>query len=119
MPATATRRRSRHPFAEVDLLACTCVDVGHHWRVVELRPGQRSRVLAGVPERQMLCMTCSTLQLQSVAWDGSVVARWYECDELFLTNARQLGDTVAERRRNYRAEQLRREKNGALANAED
>lgn len=106
--AVAQRPRAHpSPLAEVDLDAVLCADVGHHWRIMQVERGER-RTSVSSAERQMICMTCGTLQVQAVAWDGHVVQRWYEYDETYITNARGLGDTPGERRARYRAEQLRR-----------
>lgn len=113
--SVATRRRprrTRHPYADVDLDACRCLDVGHAWRHVEAGRPVRGP-LAGIPHHDYLCANCSSLLGRAETWDGEVVTRDYHWAEDFILNARMLG-AHGERRRNWRAERNRRMRAGVL-----
>lgn len=97
------------PHQNVDLEACVCVDVGHHWRHMEFTARPQLR---GSAHRLMLCMACSSSTTVALNWEGRPIqgTRSYEYDEVFITNARLLGDTPWERRANYRKELMARDK---------
>ena len=120
--ARADRSRSRRPHKDVDLEACTCVDLGHHWLHVEFTDAQPRKwqgLLRGSRHRILVCTTCSSSQTMALNWEGRPIegTRHYDLDEVYQQNAALLGDTVWERRANYRRELMARDQEAHLAAA--
>lgn len=91
----------------IDLDAITCVDLGHHWR--ETFYGRApSGKLKGLPIRAAVCMGCGSARVDHLSWSGHVTSRTYDHDEVYITNARLLGEF------NQRRVVLRTAKNARL-----
>lgn len=103
MPRSA-KERKLHP--EIDLDAAPCLDVGHHWRIVEWGRYSRTGALRGLVARISICEGCASGRVDVLGWDGRVLSRYYNHDQAYIENSRALGDQH-ERRRNYRSEAVR------------
>ena len=96
-PAT-TRELARRG---IDLDACLCADLGHHWRQTELGR-QTSGALKGLPARILTCAGCNSQRVDILTWSGRTVSQHYVHDPAYLDNLRALDDDQYARRAEYR-----------------
>ncbi len=95
----------------IDIDAVLCVDMGHHWR--ETFYGRApSGKLKGSPLRAAVCMTCGSAKIEHLSWSGKVTSRDYDPDEVYITNARLLGEFRERRTQLRMAKNLRLKKEG-------
>jgi hypothetical protein len=92
---------------DIDIDEVTCVDLGHHWQETFYGRAPHGR-LKGLPIRACVCMTCGSARIDHLNWAGKVTSRVYDHEEVYITNARLLGEF------NQRRMALRRAKNARL-----
>jgi hypothetical protein len=91
----------------IDIDAVKCVDMGHHW--IETFYGRApSGKLKGTPMRAAVCVTCNSAKIDHLSWSGKVTSTTRDTDDVYITNARLLGD------HHERRMQLRMAKNHRL-----
>jgi hypothetical protein len=96
----------------IDLDAIKCVDMGHHW--IETFYGRcPSGKLKGTPIRAAVCKTCNSAKIDHLSWSGKVTSTTRDNDEVYITNARLLGD------HHQRRMQLRMAKNERMKKVGD
>ena len=95
----------------IDIDAVKCVDMGHHW--IETFYGRApSGKLKGTPIRAAVCVTCNSSKIDHLSWSGKVTSTMYDPDEVYITNARALGDFRQRRMQLRMAKNLRLKKEG-------
>ena len=95
----------------IDIDAVQCVDLGHHWRETFYGRAPSGR-LKGMPLRCVVCVTCGSARIDHLSWSGKVSSRDYDPDEVYITNARLLGDFKERRMQLRMAKNLRLKKEG-------
>lgn len=95
----------------IDIDAIKCVDLGHHWEETFYGIAPRGK-LKGSPIRCCVCVECGSGRIDHIRWDGKVHSRDYDPDEVYITNARLLGEFRNRRMALRRAKNLRVKKMG-------
>jgi len=85
--------------------------MGHHW--IETFYGRApSGKLKGMPVRGAVCVTCDSAKIDHLSWSGKVTSTTRDTDEVYITNARLLGDHHQRRMQLRQAKNLRMKKEG-------
>ena len=100
----------------IDIDAINCVDLGHHWQETFYGRAPHGK-LKGTPIRAAVCMTCGSARIDHLSWAGKVTSRDYDPDEVYITNARMLGEFKDRRRALRNAKNLRLKKVGETGDA--
>jgi hypothetical protein len=104
----------------IDLDAIKCVDMGHHW--IETFYGRcPSGKLKGTPMRAAVCVTCGSGKIDHLSWSGKVTGTDRDTDEVYITNARLLGDHYQRRTalRQAKNERMKKEGDKGALNGQD
>jgi hypothetical protein len=100
----------------IDLEAIKCVDLGHHWLETFYGRAPHGK-LKGSPIRCSVCLTCGSARIDHIRWDGKVHSRDYDPDEVYITNARLLGEFKNRRTELRKAKNQRLKKEGERGHA--
>lgn len=95
----------------IDIDAVKCVDLGHHWTETFFGRAPHGK-LKGTPIRAAVCMTCGSARIDHIRWDGKVHSRDYDPDEVYIANARLLGEFKERRSELRKAKAARLKKEG-------
>lgn len=97
----------------IDIDAIMCVDLGHHWMETFYGRAPRGK-LKGMPIRCSVCETCGSGRIDHLSWTGRVTSRDYDPDEVYINNARMLGDANERRAALRLAKNLRLKAEGEI-----
>lgn len=95
----------------IDIEAVDCVDLGHHWEETFYGRAPAGK-LRGMPIRCCVCATCGSARIDHLSWNGKVTSRSYDPDEVYITNARLLGEFNERRTKLRQAKNLRLKREG-------
>jgi len=95
----------------IDIDAIQCVDLGHRWEETFYGRAPSGR-LKGTPIRAAVCITCGSAKIDYLSWSGKVTGTLRDTDDVYINNARLLGDHHQRRMALRQAKNLRMKKEG-------